>query len=586
MPIDHLAEFPLKGALLPPRLKALLEPVGLDPEAQVVVAQRYDADAHGPEREYAHYVMAVVPEGKVDGIGILREAGDGLVETSTPDIREKGGLGDWRPSMSDFDYVVAAWGDNSWFAFNLAEAVWMSLGLSPRCMGNETQKLVYDDLRLPEFGIAEGEVTTEFYWTSKRDVRWRMRNDYLRRYLWMRGAWGVRAFYYEAAADDGPELRALMSGEAHQRIDGKWFDLEIRERHGGGLLIQVAGTVPAVAPQLCEKSSANGIFWPGFEGPMTKDRANALVGVNPVYLDDRFLERYEQNASYDSAPMKVWNRWHCSPSYAGQWSFTECVRVGRNMVQVSMRELYKPKPDREILHAHKYVLRPDQVANLDPDEEPIVGKVARLAEVLVALAENLSWLAASIGLAAPPPDKIFGLSGAEMTANGWLRYPVLSRMGQVAPLDMSEQAFLARCKSIHELWQRLPNGLVRQILLAAGYTRADLKDLGSLKLLQGLLNVLERLNREHETVDAFGAAAEAGGAARRNDRLASLFGAHQLRIADAHETAVDVQAALQALGFDRAGLNEGYGRALDHVFDSVIAAFEVIKSEFSALRAR
>lgn len=37
--------------------------------------------------------------------------------------------------------------------------------------------------------------------------------------------------------------------------------------------------------------------------------------------------------------------------------------------------------------------------------------------------------------------------------------------------------------------QRLPNGLLRDLLLAAGHTREKLKPLGSLKLLQTLVNI-------------------------------------------------------------------------------------------------
>ena len=44
-------------------------------------------------------------------------------------------------------------------------------------------------------------------------------------------------------------------------------------------------------------------------------------------------------------------------------------------------------------------------------------------------------------------EEIVGLSRTEITANGWLHYPQLTRLAQVAPLDMTEQAFLSRCKT-------------------------------------------------------------------------------------------------------------------------------------------
>lgn len=488
--------------------------------------------------------------------------------------------------MSGFDYVVAAWGDSSWFAFSLAETVWMNLGLSPRCVGNDTQQLVYDDLKRPEFGIVEGEVTSQYHWTSKRDVRWRMRNDYLRRYLWMRGGWGVRAFYYEKATDDRPELRALMKGQSHARIEGGWYEMDLRERDGGGLLLQIAGTVAVLSPELCAEVSADGLVWPGHPEPMTENRAGGLIAAAPVYLDDRFLERYEQNAAYDTTPVGVGGRWHCSPTYLGQWGFTECVRVGRNMIRVSVRNLYRVVPPRETVHAHNWVLSPDQVAALDPGEESVVDKVARLTGVLVRLADDLSWLAGEVTDDAITADDVFKISRDELEAEGWRPYPSLSRLAQVAPLDMTEQAFLSRCKGLHELWQRLPNGLIRDLLISAGHTGKPIKELGSLKLLQALLNVLERLNADRETVEAWGAVVEADDLTRRNERLGPLFFNNALRIADAHDAAGQVREALTGLNIDIAILNDGHGRALDAVFDAVIISLQAVSEELQVLRVR
>lgn len=583
---SHLADFPLQGAALPPRLGSLLEPIGLDPAAKVVVAERHERDPHGPDREHVRQVMAVVPQDALANLGILREALDGLVEVSTPDIREQGGLGEYRPSISGYDYIVAAWGGSSWFAFNLAESVWMTLGLSPRCVGNETQQVMYDDLRLPEFGIAEGEVTSQYHWTSSRDVRWRMRNDYLRRYLWMRGGWGVRAFSYEKVLPDSAELRALMGGEAHARIEGGWYELDLREWRDGGLLLQVAGTTPVVSPDLCADVSAEGLIWPGHDGPMTANRAGGLIAGQPVYLDDRFLERYEQNAAYDSTPVNVGGRWHCSPSYVGQWGFTECVRVGRNMIRVSVRDLYRAIPDREVLHAHRWVLSLDQVAALDPAEPSVVDKVEGLVETLLKLADGLSWLSGAVTDEGISHEEVFKLSAAELAGNGWHSYPALRRLAQVAPLEMTEQAFLSRCKNLHELWQRLPNGLLKQLLIAAGYKEKALKGLGSMKLLQALLNILERLNAEREVAEAWDEDFEADELKQRNERLAPLFLTHELRNADAHDSVGAVRDALAGLNIDVAELNAGYGRALDRVFDAVRASLAAVADELQALRNR
>ena len=459
----------------------------------------------------------------------------------------------------------------------------MALGLSPRCLGGDLQQVVFDDLSLPEFGVVKGEISTEYHFSAKRNVSWTMSNEYLRRYLWMRGTYGLRVFFYEALLPDHSDLRAVMAGETHAQLepDGGWYKLDIRE-HKGGLLIQVWASVVAVAPELSPEQSANGLIWPGVADPMTHDRANALVEIMPVYLDDRFLEWYEQNSLFDTTPVEVDGQWDCSPSYRGQWSFADCVRVGRNLIKVPMRELYKPKPDREIKHAHAHVLDPAQVAEFDQDEEHIVSKTARFVDRLLNLGDQLAALSNAVGATPQAATEVVKLSRADLRTNGWLSHPELSRLAQVAPLSMTEQAFLSRCKNIHELWQRIPNGFLRNLLVSAGHARSDIKTLRSLKLLQALLNIVERLNAEGERVDTFGAAAEPGDLTTQNSALATLFVTNEFRIADAHGTG-GVLRGLETLGFDTAALNQGYGRALDHVFDGVINAFSHLNTELAEL---
>ena len=461
----------------------------------------------------------------------------------------------------------------------------MTLGLTPCCVGNDHQRLVYDDLGLPEFGVAEGEVSGDYHWNLKRAVSWRMSNEYLRRYLWLRGAQGVRVFYYSARLPDVPEVRAIMGGEPHvvrKPAEGvAWYELDIRE-HEGGLLLQLWASVGAVMPELCPEQTAEDIQWPGDAQPMTHARANALVEQTPVYLDDRFLQRYEQSAFYDSTPAHVWGQWYCSPSYRGQWSFTECRRVGRNLVQVPMRELYKPKPDREIVLARTFAVDPADLAYVDLNEEHVVAKVQRLLDVLLRLGDGLSALGTTVGLNKAAVE-LTGFDRAEVAANGWLAYPALSRLAQVAPLNMTQQVFLARCKGLHEVWQRVPNGYLKLLLERAGCPRVAVKDLGSIRLLQALLNVIERLNAHEEASDAFASGREPEGWNDRNESVAPLFLNNDLRIADAHETVAQCLTTLQLVGFDTANVNAGYGRAPDFVMDGVITALGIVATAIEKL---
>ena len=544
-----------------------------------------ESDPHGDQAEHLHLLMAVVP-GAEGPLEVLSEAGNGVVEYSVPFGDKCGCSAGFSPSISGHDYIVAAWGDSSFYTFNLAEKVWMLLGLTPRCVGNDQQRLVYEDLGLPELGVAEGEVSSDYHWSLKRAVSWRMSNEYLRRYLWLRGARGVRVFYYSALLPNIPEVRAIMGGESHvvlKPTEGvAWYELDIRE-HRGGLLLQLWASVEAVMPELCPEQNADAILWPGDAQSMTHARANALFGHDHlVCLDDRFLQKYEQSAFYDSTPVHVWGQWHCSPSYRGQWGFTECLRVGRNLIQVPMRELYKPKPDREIVHARSFAVNPADLVHVDLNEEHVVAKVQRLLDVLLRLGDGLSALGATVGLNKSAAE-LTGFDRGEVAANGWSTYPALSRLAQVVPLDMTQQMFLARCKSLHEVWQRVPNGYLKSLLECAGCPRGEVKALGSLKLLQALLNVIEKLNVHEEASDAFASGREPEGWSDSNEAMAPLFLNNDLRIADAHETVEQCLTTLQRLGFDTANVNAGYGRALDFVMDGVINALGTVVTAIESL---
>jgi len=336
---------------------------------------------------------------------------------------------------------------------------------------------------------------------------------------------------------------------------------------------------------MCPERSADNLAWPGVEGLVTHASADADRDHHVIYLDDRFLNRYEQNSFYDTTPVFAHGQWLCSPSYRGQWSFSDCRRVGRNLIRVGLRELYKPKPEQEILHAYSFALDPELVAQFDPSEEHIAAKTQRFVAAILALGDNLSRLGAIVG-EDKSPEELVGFSAEEISGNGWLHYPKLRRLARVAPLSMSEQDFLGRCKSLHEIWQKVPNGFLKRVLQAAGCAKGETEKLGSVKLLQAILNVAERLDAQDEDANAFNSADAPDGWNEANERLAALFVAYDLRIADAHETFALALPRLQDLGFDTASLQQGYGRAIDFVMDKVIEAFENINDPLSRILAR
>ncbi len=584
--INYFHELNLPESCISPKLQALLTPVGLDPLERPEVTARYEYDQYGPDYEYVHMVMALTDEADALLVADFGEVSDGVVSFSTPIVDNCGGLAGHSPSVSSHEYVVASHGNGSFYSYHLAEKLWMTLGLSPRCIGGDDQRLIYDDLSLPEFGVAEGEIASSYYYKANRNVSWRISNEYLRKYLWLKGKHGTRVFFYEAYIQETQEISDLLGDNGHyvaEPEDG-WYELDIR-RIDQRILMQISAVVCAVSPELCAEQTAAGLSWPGITGAVDHQRANALVEPTPIFLDDRFLERYEQNSFYETTPFQAQGSWTCNPSYSGQWSFTDCRRVGRNLIQVRLRELYKPKPDREIVWAHAHVVPQEIVDQSDLSEEHIVAKAQRFLEALLGLADGLAWLATDLGLGTPTCEDLIGFSREELRAEHWLPYPNLNRLAQVAPLSMSEQKFLSRCKEIHELWQKIPNGILRRIADEGGHDPKSYKSFGSLKLLQILTNILERLNSNYETTANFSGGHQESEIADRNANLAPLFLTADLRNADAH-TGGSVSKTLTQMGFDMLQTNSGYGTALDFVFDQNIAAFTYIGAEIEALRIR
>ena len=468
---DYFHDFPIPKDLLPEKLARLLKPVSPSPNERVEVAARYENDFNGPDYECLHMLMAVVPDGEEDKVGVLDETGHGVVSFSVPSDDEKGCCAQYQESISGYDYIVASRGDGSFYSYVLAEKVWMMLGLTPRCFRGDSQRIVFDDLSIPEFAVAEGEVSNELCFEPSRNVFWKMSNRYLRKYLWMRNAYAARVFFYEVALSENSKIREIMNGENSIVLepDGSWYRFNILEERGK-LLIHCSATVVVAGPERCDEPTIEGIEWPGIDGLVTEDRVDKDFETT-IILDDKFLERYEQNGFYLTAPSRDHNgAWLCIPAYKAQWAFV-CHRVGRNLIKVRLRSLYKgiPRaiPAREVLYVRRFALSPEETVHLDMNKEHAVAKTQRSLDQMLALGDNLSSLGVAVGIQKRAKD-IAGFSKAALRSNGWDAYPELVRLAPAAPLDMSQQVFLSRCKSLHEIWQRIPDSFLRQLLIKAG----------------------------------------------------------------------------------------------------------------------
>lgn len=587
--IDYKNEFPLPFLELPRKLQALLTVGNIDLSSeQIDVSTHFSHNFYQDDYEYLRMLMVCVPEDQVNELKILDVSGsDAVVKYSTPCCDEKGGLYPISLTASGYDYIVAAWGDGSNYSFSLAEKVWMTLGLSPRVLGNEEQKIIYDDLSRPVLQVAQGNVATEHYFDLKKSVYWTIRNDYLRRYLWMVGCYGVKSFFYEAYIEESDAVISLLADKDfyNAQIGNGWCDVCIR-RNDERLLLQVHASVIAIAPELCVEPDINMLTWPSDSQPLSHQEATNFMNEKYVYVKDIFLERYEGNSLFEAIPFKMHEKYSSCPSYKGQWSFRNCFRIGRNMFRLSLYELYRGIPVQEIYHVHKYAISEHEAKSIGLTGEHIVEKVDKLLVELIYLGENFSKLLTVTISKFVSPVNFVEVDRKKYEDEGFREFSIFLRLARVAPLNMSEAEFLSRCKTLNEIINRIKPGLLKEILVALGTTGKSLQGLKTLKLLQAILNIIQYLNAQYEGIGALPYDCNHIDIKASNPDLSSFFINNDLRNAESHEMVEECLFHLERGGFDIASVSDGYGKALDFIFDSIINSFSLINNNLNVLLSR
>lgn len=266
-----------------------------------------------------------------------------------------------------------------------------------------------------------------------------------------------------------------------------------------------------------------------------------------------------------------------APSYGGQWSFRDCIRVGRNLVRIPFYELYRGIPEEEVYHVFDYAKDPNQITENDLSGEHIVSKTFKFARELARLSDNLVALGRSIGVTLSNAD-ILEINRTELESEGISNYPVLQKLAFVAPNDMQEPDFLNRCKTINEILNKIKSGSLKKLLIAMGVNKSDIEKFQTLKLLQSLLNLIEPIIEQNEDSSVLKHATEFADFKTQNKKVASFFINNDLRNAEAHEAVNKSIEHLAKLGFDSATLAIGYSNALDFVFDGVINSLSEINT--------
>lgn len=246
--INYIDDLPLPNHLIPSKLKELLSPIDDSPLNNIEVACAYETTQ---SREiFCNMTTVTVPLDKINNLPLLY-LNHGVVSTGPDNDSE--GMCDGNYTIDGYYSLISSWGNGSLFTYNLSDRFWMPLGLTPRCHCNDT--ISWDDISNDETDIAFGELSTEYCYEYKRNVSWKIRNDYLRKYLWHLGHAAVRVFYYEQDFPRTKELEEIIGENGYFKDinNNKWYDFRLFVHRGSSdkICLQVEASVVVALPELC-----------------------------------------------------------------------------------------------------------------------------------------------------------------------------------------------------------------------------------------------------------------------------------------------------------------------------------------------
>lgn len=558
--INYIDDLPLPNHLIPSKLKELLSPIDDSPLNNIEVACAYETTQ---SREiFCNMTTVTVPLDKINNLPLLY-LNHGVVSTGPDNDSE--GMCDGNYTIGGYYSLISSWGNGSLFTYNLSDRFWMTLGLTPRCHCNDT--ISWDDISNDETDIAFGELSTEYCYEYKRNVSWKIRNDYLRKYLWHLGHAAVRVFYYEQDFPRTKELEEIIGKNGYFKDinNNKWYDFRLFVHRGfpDKICLQVEASVVVALPELCPEKTLEDIIWPDLHRSITRYQARAMSFSDRAYFSDNLLKHFENKKDYTIVPTSGYIR------YKDVWAFRDCTRVKRNYISMPYCKIFEGMDVRTIITLSRFAVSKKEVDAAE-DCENIAAKTVRFKDAFLLLGDNLSKLLSILTAQNILAEDIIQMSKKDLEYEGWYSNERLFKMAKVAPLDMSQDDFLSRCKTVNELFNQIPIGPLKKIALSSGINSDDIKNFRSIKLLHGIKNILDYLFSNHLKISDFKDYPEELKWTEENPSTLGLFVLNDLRQIDAHDKSGNPLNEMKKLGFDVSTCRQGYGKALDFMYDTII----------------
>jgi hypothetical protein len=481
---------------------------------------------------------------------------------------------------SRLESLVVKWESHNRLVLLPDNAFLMTYRLIP-----ETSKdgsISWHDLEKPLYNVVRVIPVSRFeVMKGYTDAKVTVLRDYLEDYLSRRECVAVATYFDERYSTDDPHIDNFMeSGPGtSEKQPGRTLWFHRMNVDAGNQLSQVSATTTLMVPQGQPITDPHdfALNWPDHDVPIL-GRGNGQFGVMEVaYVTDDALLEYQDRPDFDINPESGF------VGYGIQWHFSPCERYGRNHIEFELRKLYEGTGPEIIKHFHKYAVSA-QAAELDlqTNGDRNVGTRAKeFISSFLEFTEAIAEVSLTLKLAFAQED-ISQLNAKEIAYNGWWKFPDLRRLGRVIPLSLSFQDFLSRCKDLFEIIGGLKKSPFLQTVVELGLKKdqkvgSGKEPLGkfeSLKLAATLCQLAQIcIDSGYNLIDDRALVVEEWNSEAKLPEFAPLFALNGLRIASAHNVLDEkVETNLEVFGIDPAMCHNGWGQALDRIYDQLVAS--------------
>jgi hypothetical protein len=570
---------------------------GEDPWARddVVVAEvrSFDEQPHAGQRRI---FAALVPVDQIEAVKAALGNLDHDISTSGPHpfyiedqpFTPKFWVGAKGLPSDKYEPLILVWTSHNKTVLQPDPGFLMTYGLVPRCV--EGGNIYWDDPQAPRHDIVTATAPSVWDFPLGTHAYVSISKDYLQDYLTLRHMALVQIFWEIRWGKIDPEIEKQLNDEEGVNIDlaDRRFQIGRAMDDHDTVFAQVWAArllaIPGALPITAEALDDDGLVWPGIDEPVTNEVARGLRVTDYVYVDDSVLSAYEGRPGFSIFPESG------SVSHGTQWSVGFCDRVGRNTIRLEAKKLYEGAREEVVRHWHKFAVAPFPLNTFPAAlEEPNIAKRAKaVTYALVDLGEAQSDLAQSLGLAISP-EEFVGLRRAALDYSGWWTSEVAEPISRHVPLSLPADAFLDRCMTLGKLLiEGLSEARLRGLLQAIGAPTKDIKELGSLKLLDRIVCLAQLAATTGLTLAKDGAllwerlSKEGTSPAQP---IGHLFALYDVRILKAHKASdrdQKLQGELKRFNIKPGQEGSGYAKILDHVYDALSAELAEITTKIES----